>query len=69
MEAEATSCALRLLLTYELVSEDMLGRLLPVNSLRNTALLAADSELVAMVDVDLLPSKTLSHMLTTRQAE
>ena len=37
--------------------------LLPINSLRNVALLAADSPLVAMVDVDLMLDRSLSRDL------
>ena len=42
--------------------------LLPINSLRNAALLAADTPMVAMIDVDLLISKGLSDSLLPRGA-
>ncbi|KAJ9533545.1 hypothetical protein QJQ45_026604, partial [Haematococcus lacustris] len=58
-ESSSTGCALRVLLMTELVGDSLLRALLPINSLRNAALLAVDSPLVAMVDVDLLPSTTL----------
>ncbi|KAJ9533887.1 hypothetical protein QJQ45_026983, partial [Haematococcus lacustris] len=57
--SSSTGCALRVLLMTELVGDSLLRALLPINSLRNAALLAVDSPLVAMVDVDLLPSTTL----------
>ncbi|GFH24400.1 glycosyltransferase-like protein LARGE2 [Haematococcus lacustris] len=58
-ESSSTGCALRVLVMTELVGDSLLRALLPINSLRNAALLAVDSPLVAMVDVDLLPSTTL----------
>ncbi|GLC43923.1 hypothetical protein PLESTF_001369800 [Pleodorina starrii] len=71
METEATSasastpasspaCSLRLLLLYEVVGDEMLAALMPINALRNAAFLAADTPLVAMVDVDLSPSWSLA---------
>lgn len=44
-------------------SGDIMRSLLPINSLRNMALLAADTPLVTMVDVDLLIDQSLSREL------
>lgn len=62
LDSIPTACALRLLLLYELVSPgDALEVLLPINALRNAAMLGADTPLVAMVDVDLLLSASLAQ--------
>jgi hypothetical protein len=62
LEAIPSACALRLLLLYELVAAgDVLQVLLPINAMRNAAMLGADTPLVAMVDVDLLISASLAH--------
>lgn len=62
-EQSTTGCQLRLLLLYELVDDPHIAALLPINTLRNAALLAASTPLVAMVDVDLLVSAALAqHM-------
>ena len=45
-------------------SSVVMRSLLPINSLRNAALLGADTSLVAMVDVDLLLSTGLSRQLS-----
>ncbi|KAJ9522391.1 hypothetical protein QJQ45_008321 [Haematococcus lacustris] len=60
VEANPTSCAMRLLLVTELLGEQSALLLFPINSLRNVALLAADTPLVAMIDVDMMLSSTLS---------
>ncbi|GIL50334.1 hypothetical protein Vafri_6574 [Volvox africanus] len=58
--ATNASCVLRLLLLYELVIDEALTLLMPINTMRNAAMMATDSELVAMVDVDLSANKDLS---------
>ncbi|EFJ50228.1 hypothetical protein VOLCADRAFT_89141 [Volvox carteri f. nagariensis] len=61
------ACVLRLMLLYELVADEVMAALMPINALRNAAILAADTPLVAMVDVDLSPSLSLSqHLLSNR---
>ncbi|KAJ9522014.1 hypothetical protein QJQ45_005050 [Haematococcus lacustris] len=60
VEANPTSCAMRLLLVTELLGEQSALLLFPINSLRNVALLASDTPLVAMIDVDMMLSSTLS---------
>ncbi|KXZ55213.1 hypothetical protein GPECTOR_3g356 [Gonium pectorale] len=58
--SRSPSCALTALLLYEAVSDPPLARLLPVNSLRNAALLPVATPLAAMVDVDLATSAGLA---------
>ncbi|GLC49542.1 hypothetical protein PLESTB_000253000 [Pleodorina starrii] len=60
LSASSSACSLRLLLLYEVVGDEMLAALMPINALRNAAFLAADTPLVAMVDVDLSPSGSLA---------
>eukprot|EP00955_Chlamydomonas_euryale_P087111 364269-Chlamydomonas_euryale.AAC.9 len=58
-------CTPRVLLIYEVFDSDKAaGLLYPVNSLRNLARLMADTPLVASIDVDMLPSASLSAALT-----
>ena len=52
-------CQVTVLLLYELLLDATIAALLPINALRNAALSAAGSPLVAMVDVDLLLSRGL----------
>lgn len=62
MELE-DNCQLDLMLAYEVVGDPLMQTLLPINALRNYALLQARTNVVAMVDVDLLLSKGLSDDL------
>ncbi|GFH25280.1 uncharacterized protein HaLaN_23218 [Haematococcus lacustris] len=69
MERNPSACALRLLLVTELLGEAAALLLFPINSLRNVALLASDTPMVAMIDVDLLLSSSLaSDLHGARQA-
>ncbi|KAJ9508090.1 hypothetical protein QJQ45_021437 [Haematococcus lacustris] len=63
MESRPASCALRLLLMAEILGEAAARPLFPINSLRNAALLASDTPLVAMIDTDLLLSSSLATEL------
>ncbi|GLI59959.1 hypothetical protein VaNZ11_002014 [Volvox africanus] len=66
------ACSLRLLLLAEAIKEEALSVLMPINILRNAGMLAADTPLAAMVDVDLSISQSLAkHVLVnkTRTAE
>ncbi|GLI58552.1 hypothetical protein VaNZ11_000296 [Volvox africanus] len=48
------TCTLRIVLVYELVANDIMATLMPLNILRNTAMLMTTTPLVAMVDADML---------------
>ncbi|GAX72606.1 hypothetical protein CEUSTIGMA_g62.t1 [Chlamydomonas eustigma] len=52
----------------EPVETEMMRSLLPINSLRNAAMLAADTDMVAMIDVDLLISKDLSTDMSNTES-
>lgn len=68
-DADPSACSLRILLLYERVAAPdhaALAPLLPVNTLRNAAHLAATTPLTAMVDVDVSVSRTLSALVTDR---
>ena len=62
-EASTGGCQLTVLLLYELLLDTTVLSLLPINALRNAALMAARTPLVAMVDVDLMLSRDLSKEL------
>eukprot|EP00879_Flechtneria_rotunda_P015933 GHRR01016662.1.p1 GENE.GHRR01016662.1~~GHRR01016662.1.p1 ORF type:complete len:419 (+),score=164.37 GHRR01016662.1:736-1992(+) len=63
------ACSLTALLVYEIVARDMEDQL-PINSLRNQALLLAQTPLVAMLDVDMLASVSLTDaVLNATQAQ
>lgn len=56
------ACTLSVLLVTELVDESLQEHL-PVNSLRNQAVLLAQTPLVAMLDADMVVSKSLAESL------
>jgi hypothetical protein len=56
------ACSLSTLLVTELVDES-LEEHLPINSLRNQAVLLAQTPLVAMLDADMVVSRTLAESL------
>lgn len=59
-----TGCYLDVMLLYEYVSDEpLMGLMFPVNALRNFALVQARTPLVALIDVDLLISRTLATWL------
>ena len=63
MEVRGDGCALDVMLLYEVVGDEMMTLLLPINTMRNYALLQARTRLVSMVDVDLLVSASLFDWL------
>ncbi|KAG1667268.1 hypothetical protein FOA52_012556 [Chlamydomonas sp. UWO 241] len=65
-ESARSGCQPRVLLLAEHFDSDRSAALLyPVNSLRNVARLMADTPLVANIDVDMLPSASLTADLAT----
>ncbi|EFJ47787.1 hypothetical protein VOLCADRAFT_91750 [Volvox carteri f. nagariensis] len=63
IEALPDACSLRLLLLTEFTADRALGALVPINALRNAALLAIRTPLAAMIDVDLAVSDSLRRVL------
>jgi len=61
------NCQLDILLLYEVVADDVMTVMFPINSMRNYALLQARTPLVAMVDVDLIVSNALLQWLLDKQ--
>jgi hypothetical protein len=61
------NCQLDIMLLYEVVLDDVMKVMFPINSMRNYALLQARTPLVAMVDVDLIVSNALLQWLLDRK--
>ena len=59
IEESSNACTLDIMLVVEFVADDLTATLLPINTMRNYGLLQARTSLVVMVDVDLLPSRSL----------
>ena len=67
LEAEPESCQPIVMIMYEVVSEPVMGEMLPINALRNAALLPASTPLVTMMDVDLLISRSLAEQAASEE--
>ncbi|KXZ49816.1 hypothetical protein GPECTOR_19g267 [Gonium pectorale] len=63
LEGAPGACSMRLMLLTEFTSDPALAALVPINSLRNAALLAVRTPLAAMIDVDLALSDSMMRML------
>lgn len=61
------NCQLDIMLLYEVVLDDVMKVMFPINSMRNYALLQARTPLVAMVDVDLIVSNALLQWLLDKK--
>lgn len=61
------NCQLDILLLYEVVLDEVMKVMFPINSMRNYALLQARTPLVAMVDVDLIVSNALLQWLLDKK--
>jgi glycosyltransferase-like protein LARGE len=59
----ADACQLDVMVLYETVVEDLMKVMFPINTLGNYALIQARTQLVAMVDVDLIVSNSLVQWL------
>lgn len=57
------TCSLTVFLVTELIDES-LEEHLPINSMRNQAVLLAQTPLIAMLDADMVVSKSLAESLT-----
>ena len=64
VETDDSACILDLLLVYEIYSEKRAMLLYPVNQLRNIARLQARTELIALMDVDMLLSSKLPKWMS-----
>ncbi|KAG2493832.1 hypothetical protein HYH03_008050 [Edaphochlamys debaryana] len=62
-EGKGYGCQLRLMLVYELFADPKAVVLYPVNSMRNYARLMADTDLITNIDVDMIPSVSITQAL------
>lgn len=70
IEKDPSACRLDLVLVYEVYQEKRATMLYPVNQLRNLARLQARTELVGLMDVDMLvSSKLANHLIQYSRSE
>ena len=67
VERDASACILDIVLVYEIHSEKRALLLYPVNQLRNIARLQARTELIALMDVDMLLSSKLPRWMSEKE--
>jgi hypothetical protein len=65
LEKDENACKLDIMLTYEVYTERRAMILYPINVLRNLVRLQARTELLGLLDVDMLPSSILVQSLQT----
>ncbi|PNH00031.1 hypothetical protein TSOC_014168 [Tetrabaena socialis] len=63
VEGNSLSCHMHLLLFTEFISDRALAALVPINALRNAALLLAKTPFASMIDVDFSPSYSFHLIL------
>jgi len=63
------ACQLEAVLYTELVADAAVADLLPINAIRNAATLPVRTAFIALLDVDLLPSRAFLPSLNARQGQ